>query len=907
PTRTSLPGTSATFSVPVVYRKLPNGLRVVISENHTAPVVTVEVMYRIGFRIEPRNRTGFAHLFEHLMFQGSEHVNKFEHVRIVNENGGTLNGSTRFDHTNYFELMPSNALELAMWLEADRMRSLKITPENLQNQKDVVSEEVRVNVLNQPYGAFEWLGLPQRANTNWFNAHNFYGDLADIQAATIEDVQKFFDTYYAPNNAVVVVVGDATPDEVVRRRHRVAPAAAAPRHRRAAAIGREEVQRVRQARAHAGARVRLSPARSDDARLLRAVAARSAARQRREREAVSGAHQGESDRLGGFGRLQLRPGQQLRLQRADALYVPRRLPSGSQGRRCAEGGRQGDYRGAGARHQRRRAAAGEGQLPIVVSRKPRGRLRPLRPARGAGALRRRPEPHQHDLDGARQRDDGGGSNRREKISGAGQSHVDRSSSGRRHEVKTLAVCLTALAIASSAAAQAERPAAGPERPFQLAPRVEKTLANGLRVIVTRQDIVPKVSVTLTVRSGYSSDPAILTGLAALTADIVQEGTKTRTSREIRRQFFGMGGSLSAAVSQDYSSLSARGLAEFAPQLIDLVADVAMNPTMPPDELAILKQQRLQNVAQQKASPQFLANREFRRALFGEHPYARTSETEASLRAIDRAKLEEFHREHYRPNNAFLLVVGAVDANAVLTAAEKAFGAWTRGDVPKPTYATPPSIEGRRVYFVQRPNSIQSSIALGNIAVKRSDPRWYELSLANAIYGGAFNSRIVRNIREEKGYTYSPGSILNGFADAGFYRFSADVRNEVTGATLSEVFKEIDKMREEGSEGAELQGAKQYLRGIFPIQTATQAGLSSVLNNVYVFGLPKDYPESYGAKIAAVTAAQVKSAAHTLLGSENSVIAIVGDYAKVKDQLGAFSHITFLDTDGKPISAPTSQP
>src|SRR6476660_6723982 len=205
-----------TFSVPVVYNKLPNGLRVVISENHTAPVVVVEVMYRIGFRIEAQNRTGFAHLFEHLMFQGSEHVAKFEHVRIVNENGGTLNGSTRFDHTNYFEVMPSNALELAMWLEADRMRSLKITPETLKNQQDVVSEEVRVNVLNQPYGAFEWLGLPQKANTNWYNAHNFYGDLHDIEAATIEDVKKFFDTYYAPNNAVLVVSGDATPDEVMR-------------------------------------------------------------------------------------------------------------------------------------------------------------------------------------------------------------------------------------------------------------------------------------------------------------------------------------------------------------------------------------------------------------------------------------------------------------------------------------------------------------------------------------------------------------------------------------------------------------------------------------------------------------------------------------------------------------------
>ena len=213
----AVPTVSAqTFSVPVVYKTLPNGLRVVISENHASPVVVVELMYRIGFRIEPKGRTGFAHLFEHLMFQGSEHVGKFEHVRIVNENGGTLNGSTRFDHTNYFEVMPSNALELAMWLEADRMRSLKITPEALKNQQDVVSEEVRVNVLNQPYGAFEWLGLPQKANTNWYNAHNFYGDLAELEAANLDDVKKFYDTYYAPNNAVLVVSGDTTPDEVMK-------------------------------------------------------------------------------------------------------------------------------------------------------------------------------------------------------------------------------------------------------------------------------------------------------------------------------------------------------------------------------------------------------------------------------------------------------------------------------------------------------------------------------------------------------------------------------------------------------------------------------------------------------------------------------------------------------------------
>jgi predicted Zn-dependent peptidase len=329
----------------------------------------------------------------------------------------------------------------------------------------------------------------------------------------------------------------------------------------------------------------------------------------------------------------------------------------------------------------------------------------------------------------------------------------------------------------------------------------------------------------------------------------------------------------------------------------------MNPTIPEDEVAILKQQHLQTVSQQKASPQFLANRTFRAQLFGQHPYARTSETEASLKAMDRAKLVAFHADHYRPNNAFLLIVGAIDPDAMIAAAEKAFGGWARGEVASPPYAAPPALSGRKVYFVQRPNSIQSSIAVGNLAIKRSDPRWYELTLANTIYGGAFNSRIVRNIREEKGYTYSPQSALTGFGDAGFYRFAADVRNEVTGATLTEVFKEIDKMRAEGSDGAELQGAKSYLRGIFPIQTSTQTGLAATLNNVYVFGLPKDYPETYRAKIAAVTPAQVKGGATTLLGSENSLIAIVGDWAKVKDQLAGYTNITFLDTDGKTIPPP----
>jgi predicted Zn-dependent peptidase len=195
-------------TVPIEYHKLENGLKVVLSRDTSSPTAVVGIYYAIGFRIEPKNRTGFAHLFEHMMFQGSEHLGKNEFISLVESNGGVLNGSTRFDFTNYFQVVPVHTLETILWAEADRMWGLKITQENLTNQQGVVKNEVKVNVLNQPYGGFPWLDLPQHANTNWFNAHNFYGDLEHLDAATLADVQQFFKTYYAPNNAVLVVSGD---------------------------------------------------------------------------------------------------------------------------------------------------------------------------------------------------------------------------------------------------------------------------------------------------------------------------------------------------------------------------------------------------------------------------------------------------------------------------------------------------------------------------------------------------------------------------------------------------------------------------------------------------------------------------------------------------------------------------
>jgi predicted Zn-dependent peptidase len=216
----SLPASAAVagepgFSVPVEYHTLDNGLKVVLSRDATAPTAVVAVYYNIGFRIEPRDRTGFAHLFEHMMFQGSKNLGKMEFIRLIQSNGGVLNGSTRFDFTNYFEIVPAHVVELMLWGEADRMRALDISQENLANQQGVVINEVKVNVLNRPYGGFPWLDMPQYANTNWYNAHNFYGDLEDLEAATLEDVRSFFETYYTPSNAVVVVTGDFDPEQTL--------------------------------------------------------------------------------------------------------------------------------------------------------------------------------------------------------------------------------------------------------------------------------------------------------------------------------------------------------------------------------------------------------------------------------------------------------------------------------------------------------------------------------------------------------------------------------------------------------------------------------------------------------------------------------------------------------------------
>jgi zinc protease len=466
--------------------------------------------------------------------------------------------------------------------------------------------------------------------------------------------------------------------------------------------------------------------------------------------------------------------------------------------------------------------------------------------------------------------------------------------------------LVALAVIGSplpSSAQSALPAVGPERPFAPAPRVERTLPNGLRVITTRYATVPKVTAILTIQSGLAVDSAEKAGLAQFVVDLAQEGTATRSSEQLKREVFAMGANLSGFAGQDASTFQMRGLNTTLPQMLAMLADVVRNPTFPQAELDLMKARTAQQLQAQTASPQFVNNKLFRQTLFASHPYARVGVTPESLPAIDRASIVAYQQTYYRPNNAFLIVVGDVAPEAVFEAAEKAFGGWERRAVPESRTPALPALKGRTLVFVQRPNSVQSSISVGNFTVERDDPRWYTLQLANQIFGAAFDSRLVRNIREDKGYTYSPGSNFQAMELGGLYRATADVRNEVTGATLKEIYAEIDKLRAGGPEAEELNDAKQYSRGLFVIQNASQTGLASTLNTVHTFGLPKDYPETFQKQISQPSAEAIKTGAEMLLGSENSVVVIVGDYTKVKDQLTGFADIKFFDLTGKPIPEP----
>jgi zinc protease len=441
------------------------------------------------------------------------------------------------------------------------------------------------------------------------------------------------------------------------------------------------------------------------------------------------------------------------------------------------------------------------------------------------------------------------------------------------------------------------PALGPERPVAWPRRTVRTLPNGLQVVLAEARTFPKISAQLFFRSGNSVVAHSNPGLAEITATVVRTGTASRPSRRIEEDLRRMGADLGSHAGADTTAISASGLAEFSAGLLELIADLARNASFPADEFERERRQKIEGLRVERTTPGFLAGERLRRVLFGEHPYAIVAPTEEQVAAYKREQLEEFYRHYYSPANALLVVVGDFSAAEMLAQIEKIFGDWKAHEPHTLLSPVPPHHSGRRVHLVHLPESVQTQVLLGNLAITRRDPDWYRLVLANSIYGGAFHSRLVINIREQKGYTYSPRSGVSPLRQHGYFSVHAAVRNEVAAATLTEIFYEMDRMRSLPVTTEELDSARSYLSGVFSLGVATQDGLLGQLSSVYLDRLPEDYLETYREKIHALTADDILAAARRHFDSANAQIVLVGDRAQIADQAALFGPVTEYDAQG----------
>ncbi len=440
----------------------------------------------------------------------------------------------------------------------------------------------------------------------------------------------------------------------------------------------------------------------------------------------------------------------------------------------------------------------------------------------------------------------------------------------------------------------------PARPVIWPPRVHKTLSNGLEVVLVESHTIPKFTGELFFRSGNAVAAAKAPGLADMTATVARTGTQKRTSREIEEDLRRMGSDLSSGAGADTSVISFAGLVDFSNDLLGLVSELAQQASFPADEFERERRQLVEGLRIERTTPGFLASERLRRVLFGAHPYGTISPTEEQVTGYRIEQLKEYYQHYYRPGNALLVMVGDFAPDKMMAQIEKIFGSWSSGAVEAAPDPALPEVQGRRVYLVHLPDSVQTQIVIGNRAITRKHPDWLRLTLANSIYGGAFNSRLVMNIREQKGYTYSPRSGAHPLRQHGYFSIGAAVRNDVVAATLTEIFYEIDRMRSTPVGEEELDDARNYMTGIFSLGLATQDGLAGQLATSTLEKLPDDYLETYRERVLKLTSADVLDAAQKYFDSAHAQIVIVGDRAQIESQAALFGKPEVYDAQGNRI-------
>ncbi|HZI17450.1 MAG TPA: pitrilysin family protein [Pyrinomonadaceae bacterium] len=430
----------------------------------------------------------------------------------------------------------------------------------------------------------------------------------------------------------------------------------------------------------------------------------------------------------------------------------------------------------------------------------------------------------------------------------------------------------------------EPPAPLAPRPLRLPTPEEIVLGNGLRVVFVEQDRLPLVNFRLAFLTGDAFDPPGLPGLTDMMTDMLLEGTETRSSRRIAEETARYGATLNAGASSDYTIVSASSLSTYADRALDLLADVALRPSFPEDELELAKANIEQNLIAQRAQSSFLASETLARVIFGGHPYSVVAPTPESVRATTRERLTEFHRARLIPNNAVLFAVGDVRRGETLRRIEETFGTWRPGRVPEPDFPAPPGRTRRTAYVVDRPGSPQANVVVANLGITRTHPDYFPLLLMHTILGATASARLFMNLREEKGYTYGAYTALDARRHAGSFRATTEARTSVVGLALGEIFSELERIRSEDVSEKELADAKSYLTGIFPIRLETQDGLVEQLVQITVHGLPADYLHTYRDRVQAVTREDVRRAAGLYVRPERAAVVLVGDAGELREQI-----------------------
>jgi zinc protease len=895
---------------------LPNGLDVILSPNRRLPIVAVNIWYHVGPANEEPGRTGFAHLFEHMMFQGSKHVPADGHFQLLEGAGATgLNGTTDYDRTNYFETVPANQLELALWLESDRMGYLleKVDQAALSNQQDVVRNERRQSVENQPYGLAE----EAIVQALFPKGHPYYGNVIgsheDIQSVKLDDVNRFFRQYYAPNNASLAIVGDFDTNEVkklvekyfgtLQRGPAVPPISAdtpaITSERRKVVPSRVELPRVYMtwltppifqpgdAEAEMAASI-LGGGRSS--RLYKKLVY-----ERQIAQTVS-AYQ-NSLVLGSMFQIEAtaRPGhtaeeleravdEELNALRSEAPTA-RELEQARNTIETAIIGGLERLGGFGGIADRLNLYNHYLKTPDYLT-KDIQRYRAVTPATLLAFVRDKLTPNTrvvvHAVPGTPQ------------VAAAQAPPQPAASPGDGESGQS---------INPDAPWRTEIPKAGPARELQLATPASAVLPNGLTLILSERRGLPIVAANLVVKTGSDANPLERPGLANFVAAMLDEGTATRSALQIADEVAQLGASLTTGSSMDATTVSARSLTKNFPATLALLTDISLRPSFPAEEIERQRASRLAQLVQMRDNPGQVAAQVMGVALYGtRHPYGYTElGTEASTKAVTRDEMMTFWRQHFVPNNAALVVAGDISMSELRALAEKAFGSWPRGMPARQTLGEP-EITRARVVIVDKPGSPQTQVRVASIGAARSSPDFRALQVMNTALGGLFSSRINMNLREAHGYTYGASSQFIFRRSAGPFVVAGGIRTDVTAPAITEIFKELEEIRQKPMPAEELQKAKDALANSLPGTFETSFNTVNSFSNIFIYDLGLDYYTRFAKEVNAITAEQALDVARRYIVPERLVVIAVGDRKVIEPELQKLNlgAIEIRDVEGRPV-------